>query len=347
MKNELRFLVISLMLSTSFLAEAQSDFRRGYIITNDGDTLHGLIDFRSYTTNTQACGFKPEGDASPMVFKPGDIQAYRIMDDKYYVSRSVDTEEGPKELFLEYLIKGEANIYYYRDNKGEHYLIDKRGAPLSELPYHKEEVVIEDVTRFKETTKHIGLLKAYMSDCPALYNRIESLKKPDHDNLVALAKDYHQLTCNDNSCIIYSKRKPAIGVAAEPTASFSWFRHGTGIYTGTGLVLHLWSPRSNERLYFKTGYMYTRGVLYEGYNDEHERVGIELPIHKIPVQLEYLVPGRVIQPRFNWGINLIGTTNYERAFLQTAGAGLLVKAYRGLYISAEAQAEWTPILVAR
>lgn len=345
MKIYLRLIVASLILAFSILADAQSDFRRGYIITNDDDTLVGFIDFRGYTSNSQKCGFKPAENAPPSVFNPGDIKAYRIMDDKYYVSRPVETEEGQKEMFLEYLIKGEASIYYYRDNKGEHYLIDKRGGPLTELPYHKEEAIIDEVPRFLESTKHIGLLKAYMSDCPALFNRIESLKKPDHDNLIALAKDYHQLICNDNSCIVYSKRKPALGVAAEPAVIFNWFRYGTGIYTGTGISLHFWLPRSSERLYFRTGYMYTRGVLYQRRNDEMEWIGIERSIHRIPVQFEYLVPGRVVQPRFNYGINLIGTDDYDKAFDQTAGAGLLVKVYNQLYISGGVEADWTPILL--
>ena len=220
MNSNLRILLASFLLTLSLTNQAQHDYRNGYVITNVNDTLFGLIDVKDYRNNSRFCQFIQSLNDSPTIFTQKDINAYRIGVDRYYVSRTVDTGDDQKDLFLEYLIKGQANIYYYRDYLGDHYLIDKQGNSLKEIIYKKEEIVIDHVTRLKESTEHIGLLKAYLSDCPEIFPRIESLKKPDHNNMIALAQDYHQKICNDDSCIIYAQKKPPIRIAAEHN---TWF----------------------------------------------------------------------------------------------------------------------------
>jgi len=345
MNSILRILLLSFLLSISINIQAQHDFRNGYIITNGNDTLYGLIDFKDYKSNSHSCSFKQSPNDSSTIFTPKDIQAYRIIDERYYVTKIVDTRDAQQNLFLEYLIKGEASIYYYRDHLGDHYLIDKLGYPLKEIVYKKEEIVVDHVTRLKESTKHIGILKAYLSDCPEIFNRIETLKRPDHDNMIALAKDYHQKICNNDSCIIYAQKKPPIRIAAEPTIGIFRYKYGEQFYLGTGAMLHIWLPRSSERLYLKTGYLYSKAIIDKRYNEEGELVGKEIILHRIPLQFEYLWPGKVFQPRFSYGINLYKIVGEGgNGFLSTCGVGFLIKTYNELYLSAGVDAEWTPIL---
>lgn len=345
MNNFLRILITSFLLSLSLTIQAQHDFRSGYVITIGNDTLYGQIDFKDYGSNSHSCHFRQSPSDSSYVFTPKDIKAYRIIDERYYVSKTVDTEDSQKELFLEYLIKGQANIYYYRDLLGDHYLIDKQGNRLKEIVYKKEEIVIDHVTRLKESTRHIGILKTYLSDCPEIFNHIESLKKPDHDNMIALAKDYHRRICKNDSCIIYAQKKPPIRIAVEPTIGIFRYKYGEQFYLGKGVKLHLWLPRSSERLYVRTGYLYSKAILDKRYNDEGVLVGKEIFLHRIPLQFEYIVPGKVLQPSFSYGINLykiVGETG--NGFHATCGAGLLIKTFDELYVSAGVDTEWIPLL---
>lgn len=346
MKRNLTFLLVSLLLSLSFTTQAQNDFRNGYVITNAHDTLYGLIDFKDYISNSISCHFTQSPDVSVTIFTPEDIHAYRIIDDRYFISKTVDTKDGPKVLFLEYLIKGEANIYYYRDLSGDHYLIDKADNPLREIVYRKEVIVVDHVTRLKESTRHIGILKVYLSDCPELHNRIESLKKPDHNNMISLAKEYHQKICNNDSCIIYAQKKPPVRIAAEPTIGILKYKYGEQFYLGKGVLLHVWLPRSSERLYVRTGYYHSKAILERSYNDEGVLVSKEVTLHRIPLQFEYLFPGKILQPRFSYGINLFNIEGESgNGILGTCGAGVLIKTFNKIYFSAGVDAEWTPILV--
>lgn len=347
MNSTLRFLLASFILSLPLSIQAQHDFRNGYVITNGNDTLYGLIDSKDCRSNSHSCHFKQSQNDTSIVFTPKDIQAYRIIDDRYYVAKTVDTEDAKKDLFLEYLIKGQANIYYYRDHLGDHYLIDKQGSTLKEVVYKKEEVVIDHVTRLIESTKHIGILKAYLSDCPEIFYRIESLKKPDHDNMIALAKDYHQKICNNDSCIIYAQKKPPIRVAVEPTIGFFRFKYSEQFYIGKGAILHFWLPRSSERLYFRTGYLYSKAILDTHYDEEGVLVGKEIFLHKIPLQFEYIGPGKVFQPRLSYGINFYKIEGQGgNGFFPTCGVGFLIKTINEFYFSGGVDTEWTPISAA-
>jgi hypothetical protein len=345
MNSNLRISLASFLLSLSIFVQAQHDYRDGYVITNGNDTIHGLIDFKDYKRNSQICQFKKSLDDSPTIFTPKDIIAYRINDDRYYVTKTITVGVDQEDMFLEYLIKGQANIYYYRDHLGDHYLIDKPGNPLKEVVYKEEEIVIDHVNRLKESTRHIGVLKAYLSDCPEIFYRIESLKKPDHDNMIALAKDYHQKICNNDSCIIYAQKKPPVRIVAEPIVGFYKYKYSEQFYLGTGALLHFWLPRSSERLYFTTGYLYSKAVIDKHYNEEGVLVGKEISIHRIPLHFEYIFPGQVFKPRFSYGINLFKPDDEGGlGFFGTCGAGFLIKTINEVYLSARVDTEWTPIL---
>jgi biotin synthase-related radical SAM superfamily protein len=44
---------------------------------------------------------------------------------------------------LEYLINGIVDIYYYRDDNGEHYLVDNGSGDLLELKNEEKEIIID------------------------------------------------------------------------------------------------------------------------------------------------------------------------------------------------------------
>lgn len=165
-----RLILLGLLISTGFL-KAQTDFRPGYIIKTFGDTIFGQIDYRGDLLMSSLCKFKAV-DNTIKEYSPNDIEAFRFIERKYYVTREIDN----KKVFMEYLIKGKVNIYYMRDDKGDHYYIDKEDARLTEIPYEEGIKYIDNKEVFYESTKHIGFLTYYMQDAPELQSRIHSVK---------------------------------------------------------------------------------------------------------------------------------------------------------------------------
>jgi hypothetical protein len=250
-----RILILGLLISTGVL-NAQKDFRAGYIIKNSGDTLYGEIDYRGDLLMSNKCKFKQDNNITEFI--PTDILGFRFTDSKYYISKEVDG----KMVFLEYLVKGKVDIYYMRDKIGDHYYLDKEDSALTELPYN-EEIRYRDGKKYiYKSTKHIGLLNVYLQDAPGLQSEINNIKKPEHQNMVKLAEDYHNVVCNGEKCIIYEKKQPLIKVNYEILAGVykatntEFFDFGK-FPLQTGILLHFWLPRLNEKFYIKTGILYS------------------------------------------------------------------------------------------
>ena len=76
-------------------------------------------------------------------YLPADINGYRYTDNKMYISKLLIKDNeilNAKRVFLEYLVKGTMNLYYYRDkNKDEHYYVEKENIALKELIEEKKE----------------------------------------------------------------------------------------------------------------------------------------------------------------------------------------------------------------
>lgn len=315
-------LIIFLLLTTKALKAQDKDFRPGYIIKNSLDTIHGEIDFRGELSMSKECAFRSK-DSIETKYTPLDLHSYRFVDGKYYISKEVDNEK----VFLEYLVNGKTNIYYLRNSSGNHYYIDKDGIRLSEIPYEEKTIDKEGQVFEKKSTKHIGILNIYMNDAPNFSSKINNIKEPSHKNLIKLASDYHAATCNGENCIIYGKTRKPIRIFLEPTAGIT--NHFTKDYIGDrtstfysakgnlgyGIFIHIWVPRTNEKIYLKTGYIQH----FYKYRTETTESTLDLlgnrsyytttnhyekRYHKIPFQAEYIRSTGAIKPKIAYGIAL-------------------------------------------
>jgi hypothetical protein len=315
--KRLNILFAVFIFATSLFA--QTDFRPGYVIKTEGDTLYGEIDYRGDKLMGHICTFRPNKNGEVSTFAPGEIFGYRFIDSKYFVSKIV----GDKNVFLEYLINGKVKIYYLRDDVSDHYFIEKEGEKLMELTYEEGIRRKNDKEYFYKSTKHIGILSYYMQDAPDLIALIQKMPEPEHKNLIQLAEKYHNEVCDGERCIIYEKKLPPIKVNFEvlggATHINSEITAGTFIpnYVLTGGVLaHIWLPRKSENLYLKTGLIFLNS----------ENASSKIDIYKIPLQLEYLYPKGNIRPRASIGFDFL--------ILEPAcSVGVNIKITKHLYLS--------------
>jgi len=287
-----KLLLIGLFFLTSIL-NAQTDFRPGYVINNNGDTLNGEIDYRGDLLMSSICTFKnKEGEI--IKYYPDDITAFRFVDNKYYISREIND----KKVFLEYLIKGKINVYYMRDNAGNHYYVDKTDIKLTELPYEEGVKYVDDKPVFYESKTHIRLLNYCMKDAPNIQSKINSIKKPEHKSLIRLAEEYHNAVCKDEQCIIYEKLVPLIKISPELAGGVIKYLNvedlNEKLYINAGLIGHISMPRTSEKVFFRTGVLLSQLE----FNDEKST------FYKIPLQLEYIYPRGIFRPRIAYGLNI-------------------------------------------
>lgn len=202
----MKHLIIVLFLFSFGATEllSQSDFRNGFIINNNNDTIYGLIDYRGNKANSRKCTYRADILSQDQVFTPDDISVYRFIDSKYYISKLVKSGDEEKKLFLEYLINGIVDIFYYRDKKGEHYFVDNNSGQLHELMVDGD-VMIVDNKSYVQPEKYKWQLKAIFKDSPVITKKIEGVNL-NQKSLVRISQEYHNEVCSDQECIIYEKK---------------------------------------------------------------------------------------------------------------------------------------------
>lgn len=298
---------------------AQTDFRPGYVISTVGDTLFGEISYRGDLLMGQECKFRHSELDEAIVYFPGDISAFRFIGSKYFVSRKVDNTVA----FLEFLINGEVNMYYLRDKSGDRYFLDKERISIVEIPYIKEIREKDGKSYEYESKDHVGILKYYLREAPVLQAEIIDMSKPGHQNLIKLAENYHEAVCDDGkTCIIYEKKLPILKLNLELVGRAMKYRKrgffeysdlgqlNKDFYGQFGIYIHFWAPRSNEKLYFKTGLSLVKLL------SVNETVSYVV----IPAHLEYIYPKGRIRPRASYGINF-WTQSLDRVAMAPAFSG--------------------------
>jgi len=201
-----------LIISTFFLSfffsivslKAEAKYQPGFIITNSNDTVRGFI--QGYGVNAYThCYFKKTLNDKAVEYSPGNILAYRFDGDgKFYISKEAPLESGNKVLFLEYLIKGKARVYFMRDDM-DHYFIETENRNIMEISEYPKIAKGANGTSYYKESQYKGKLKYIMSDCPEIASEIEH-SSLNPTNMINLAKDYHNRVCNSEQCTIFERK---------------------------------------------------------------------------------------------------------------------------------------------
>lgn len=261
-------LILSLLFISTCLF-SQTDFRKAYIITNSNDTTYGFIDYRGDIKNCSKCIFRLDSLSKSITFLPNEIKAYRFIDSKYYVSSIIGDSLKKDTLFLEYLIDGIVDIYYYKSNKKEAYYIKKGNSEYVELTDNKYEESSSSLSIDAyawNTNRYIGILKYFFSDSKNVLDKTKSVSL-SHKSLINIAKDYHADVCENEECVVFEKRMPKInvdfGIIAGSKISSIDFEHfkyafshdiESNIFLGIELTVSLNSVSEKISLQFESLY---------------------------------------------------------------------------------------------
>ena len=233
MKHFFKVLLILFYCNTNLNANSNNDFKEGYIISLNGDTTKGFLLVQISRNASDQCVFKPNANSANTIYKPGEIAGYRYLNGKYYISKEINIDSTTKKVvFLEFLIKGIASIYYYMDYE-EHYYIEKYPNSLVELT-EKERTFFDEGTSGREgshtyimPSKYKGKLIFALQDCPSINKEIQNTRLT-HKSLIKLTKDYHEKVCNSESCIIYEKINTSAKVRFGVLMGFSKNQYNFG-----------------------------------------------------------------------------------------------------------------------
>lgn len=166
----------------------QKNYLPGKIVTKEGDTILGYIDYQHWSRSPSSIKFSKEMAGTLTNYGPQDIQAFQVANDLFQ-SRHITVSESPRTssnisydtehlskpitAFLMVLVSGEISLYQYIDEMGtDYYYVESAAYPLMELTYFKYYVEDHGKRGIAENTKFRGQLIAVMSDQPELHKQI-------------------------------------------------------------------------------------------------------------------------------------------------------------------------------
>ena len=179
-------------------ASAQVNPQTGYVITNNGDTIHGTIDYLTDAKNARTCLFRKNGESEFVAYTPDDIRAYRLANDGiYYVSRMFEADGKSTPLFAEFLIQGGVSLYRYNVDGCNYYQFVGNDGKTAML---KDDGLTADDTSYREKLQERrGRLQDVMQILYKSPNLLKRLWKTDlsPENVTDIIKQYDEEFCTE------------------------------------------------------------------------------------------------------------------------------------------------------
>ncbi len=170
-------IIILISLFLPIITFAKKDFKDGFIITLENDTLYQQIADRSEKKNYSSCITKKNGEI--VEYKPSDIKGFGIINDKFYSSQIKD------DSFVELIFQSDINVYKSKD----HFYLQKNGK-IYFLESNKN-----DLTIYREKNHQWkGIIIFLTSDCENFSDNLNSKIKLNEEELINLFELYKQ--CN-------------------------------------------------------------------------------------------------------------------------------------------------------
>ncbi len=203
-KAQLWCLWVFLIILIPLGGNAQYDFHQGYIVTISNDTIMGQINISNTKQSAKYCLFKSSNEAAPIKYLPSDLISFKVDTLKLYTSKNITVEDRSFDAFLEFLVDGIVDFYYYSDSYAEYYFIESDGK-LYQLTIETDIVTIDGKRMKVQRNSYKNILRSAMRSTPDLYQVIDK-SSFDPDDFISLCVDFHTLTCPDEKCIVYRRQ---------------------------------------------------------------------------------------------------------------------------------------------
>ena len=321
----MKYCFISLLILSVGTINGQDNFKRGYIITNEKDSVAGWIDFRTDVQNMRICKFKTEEAEKVVSYLPGEIYGYRFYQEgKYYISREITINDIPRIVFLEYLVQGIMNLYYYVDVPISgadivYYFFENETRKMISITKEPDKLITDDRGRLRkhEDFRYAGMIKYLFKDQEFILKEADKLKF-EQRYMINIARKYHDEVCTTGEdCIVFETKEDkaytrfkfsAFGGAQllsikHPYHLTQGYTNGVTLAPVVGGRMNISVPRLNDNLSFQADFSIVN-------SHELNINNKEVNFFFLPLQLgvKYALFGNSkVRPTLGAGITLLST----------------------------------------
>jgi hypothetical protein len=330
MKKKYFFLILFL-LQVFIVSYGQNGYDPGFIITNDNDTIKGLIKLKSNYLNSRSCNFIDGNKQNARDYSPSDINAYRIENKKYYVSKEVSIDSVKQRIFLEYLVEGIVNLYYFKDLQKEYFFLEKESNMIS-LSNEASMVIVKEKgvtgeeieTQYSKNSNQYRRMLTYLfQDSPGTLQKISSTGF-DYRSLIKITLDYHRAICKDDKCIDFTRStkkslfiEPYFGMIDSWMGLYSSKNHVYQSNLYAGIQFRFKPAKRFTHLNFLAGINVSSNnfqgdfvnTLYTTDYIKTYRIHTQYSILRIPLTFEYTFGLKKLQPFISLSYNNVFLLN--------------------------------------
>ena len=224
-------LAIAMLAIFATTTMAQTNPKPGYIITNDGDTVRGIIDFRTNEKLSKQCDFWANGGSEGKIYKPGDIEGFRFDNGgKYFVTRRLALFGDPQLYFVEFMVQGKMNLYCVAYDRDEYFFFEREDGEMAQLTnraFLTSSSLQDEKDKLEEKKEQYGKVKVLLQDswkAAAEMTGIDMTRK----QLVKVVRDYHNDVCTDgSSCVVYeyNEKSDKSKTHVKTFTGFAYYSH--------------------------------------------------------------------------------------------------------------------------
>lgn len=338
----LTIVCVAVTISISTFGQEKNDaFTVGYVVSLQGDTLTGSIQFMDHFSSSQTCTFKPKGTSDIINYTPSELRSFGIKGKKYFVAQEISEDNATVKVFLECIIRGDVSLFYYQDR----FFILKSDSEMDELLILEKSVKRDDKVFNVEVEAFKGTLQEAMNDCSTISQNIKStdLNKKD---LTKLFVEYYNCTMQGYNIFESVEYKIKLNTYLSLGSGLSGLKISKGLgsyaylndkkptYTVPlfiSFIVEYSQLSTKDKLRIRTGLMATFCTNELSYDLIPNNVSFELTIETIRLELPILV-------KYNLNGNRNGTYFFAGMGLNTFikwDETLLVKSFSSANVLSE------------
>ncbi|MDO6390580.1 PorT family protein [Pontibacter sp. BT731] len=324
MRNLYKLITLYLGVLLSVPVAAQSDYKPGYVVLPQGDTLQGQVSYRTDALG-KTIGFKRDGQSTTASYTANDLAGYGFPGDRNFRTRTLDHADtlAAEYVFMQELVRGTMSLYVYKGT----YFVDKRDSSekLHKLYITKETYVnTYGITAQRDINHYVRTLNTLMQDCFEMFQRVERVKLAEK-SLVDLITAYNTCAGDPQEQITFKESKKWFAIRPGVVAGMSHtslhfsakderYLHldhaefNSNTHPTFGLALLLYSPRINQNASLLLEGRYAQNsfqadptyVWFDAYYDNE--ISFDLSAFKLTTAFRYDFAGKAVQPFVNAGV---------------------------------------------
>lgn len=316
-------------LTVALPLSAQKNFRDGFVILKNGDTLRGQIDYRQWGFSPKHIDFQ-DNASKQTTYTATDLRGFHVEKEDYFsstvtvypysVEPNIVADESYRSIpvertaFFRVIITGKLTLYAYKDSTGTPYFFTSQpdGGNLKQL-----RLVSSMMVRPEDGRRRLLLQEAYkdqlttlMQDYPALKSQIDRSRYEENAfRRLYFAYNNHNLDTverrspSDKGSVhvfpmlgyIHSK---VAASSTSPTYAGADVPGSNGIAGGAGLIFSL--PRNREQFAFVFDALYhsfkSRSPIYQQNMFNNADLDLNYQALNVDLQFRWTYPQGKVRP---------------------------------------------------